>query len=523
MKTPSVDKPSTDNPRSAAESIAFVGMILGLILLDQLSKLWAIATLKNAPMLSWAWDTFRITYAENRGAFLSLGSQLPAHLRFTLMVVINGIVLLALTTFLFFNKELPRIYRIVLGVILAGGIGNLIDRVCYSGIVIDFLNIGIGPIRSGIFNLADVWVTAGVIGLFFLSFCTPRGASQQVDDAKPEETDGLPAKISTINSALLFLVTSFCCSALFPTASIADTVLYRAGKRGGQVAMTGKIVDYNSQKMIFRLNTPDTIKELEQERILAFDAFYIKQHQQAIEQMEKKEFEKANQSIKQALLAESRPWVRRELMALAVENAVNLQQWNTAALQYTAMKKSDPLSRNLDLIPLHWRTEKISDQDRQFAIRELGSPDATSRLISASWLLSQAEWKSKAESVLKELLYAPEEQIRNLARCQLWRVRLASGSPGDRELKRWENQLHQLPDSYWAGPKFLLAQGYEKQVQFDLAAARFLWLTIIDSRNLRLANEATIRAADNLASLGQEDSARRLREEAKRRFTFTPQ
>ncbi len=239
--------------------------------------------------------------------------------------------------------------------------------------------------------------------------------------------------------------------------------------------------------------------------------------------MEKKEFEKANQSIKQALLTESRAWVRRELMALAIESAINLQQWNRAALQYTAMITSDPLSRNLDLIPLHWRAEKIADQDRQFAIRELGSPDGTSRLISASWLLSQPEWKSKAESVLKELLYAPESNIRNLARCQLWRVRLASGSPSDRELNRWENQLHQLPDSYWAGPKFLLARGYEKQVQLDLAAARFLWLTIIDSRNLRLTNEATMRAAQNLTSLGQEDSARRLREEAKQRFTFTRQ
>ena len=47
--------------------------------------------------------------------------------------------------------------------ILAGGIGNLIDRATQNGLVTDFLNVGIGPVRTGIFNVADMAVTFGVI------------------------------------------------------------------------------------------------------------------------------------------------------------------------------------------------------------------------------------------------------------------------------------------------------------------------------------------------------------------------
>jgi len=45
--------------------------------------------------------------------------------------------------------------------LLAGGIGNLIDRLFHNGLVIDFLNVGIGPIRTGIFNVADMAIMAG--------------------------------------------------------------------------------------------------------------------------------------------------------------------------------------------------------------------------------------------------------------------------------------------------------------------------------------------------------------------------
>ena len=47
--------------------------------------------------------------------------------------------------------------------IFAGGASNLADRLLYDGYVVDFINIGIGSFRTGIFNIADVAITAGVV------------------------------------------------------------------------------------------------------------------------------------------------------------------------------------------------------------------------------------------------------------------------------------------------------------------------------------------------------------------------
>ena len=50
-----------------------------------------------------------------------------------------------------------------LALLLSGAVGNLIDRLRYDGLVIDFLNFGVGPLRSGIFNVADMAIMAGAL------------------------------------------------------------------------------------------------------------------------------------------------------------------------------------------------------------------------------------------------------------------------------------------------------------------------------------------------------------------------
>jgi signal peptidase II len=58
---------------------------------------------------------------------------------------------------------------ISLALIFAGGIGNIIDRLLFEKHVSDFINIGIGDLRTGIFNFADVYVTLGVISFLLFS------------------------------------------------------------------------------------------------------------------------------------------------------------------------------------------------------------------------------------------------------------------------------------------------------------------------------------------------------------------
>ena len=64
------------------------------------------------------------------------------------------------------------------GLLVSGAVGNLIDRVRFDGLVIDFLNVGLGPLRTGIFNVADMAIMAGA-ALVVLAPAARAGAGEQ--------------------------------------------------------------------------------------------------------------------------------------------------------------------------------------------------------------------------------------------------------------------------------------------------------------------------------------------------------
>ena len=107
-------------------------------------------------------DTFRLTYAENSGAFLSLGEALPDQIRSIIFIGGIGLLSLAAVWAALFARGLSRRQVIALSLIASGGIGNWIDRLTNDGRVTDFLNVGIGNLRTGVFNVADMVLMAGV-------------------------------------------------------------------------------------------------------------------------------------------------------------------------------------------------------------------------------------------------------------------------------------------------------------------------------------------------------------------------
>jgi signal peptidase II len=131
---------------------------------DQATKRYAIENLRGQPPVSYLGDTFRIQYAENPGAFLSLMGELSRQSRFWILTVANSVVMLVVAAYLLLIRNIDRLSLAALALIVAGGVGNLIDRIMWDGVVIDFLNLGIGPLRTGVFNVADMAITGG----FFL-------------------------------------------------------------------------------------------------------------------------------------------------------------------------------------------------------------------------------------------------------------------------------------------------------------------------------------------------------------------
>ena len=131
------------------------------ILIDQLSKVWAVSYLKSGPRFTYLFDTIRVLYAENHGAFLGLGTSLSPAMRFWIFTALVGIFLTALLVYVLIGKDIDRISLISLSLVLAGGFSNFIDRAMNNGGVVDFLNMGIGSLRTGIFNIADVYIMIG--------------------------------------------------------------------------------------------------------------------------------------------------------------------------------------------------------------------------------------------------------------------------------------------------------------------------------------------------------------------------
>jgi signal peptidase II len=136
---------------------------------DQATKAVAKEYLPRNEAMSFARDTFRLQYAENKGAFLSIGASLPENARDSLFTVGIGAIVFGILGYLLFVPALSHATTVALSLIAGGGLSNLIDRIAYGGYVIDFLNIGLGGLRTGIFNIADVAIMVGAIILIVRS------------------------------------------------------------------------------------------------------------------------------------------------------------------------------------------------------------------------------------------------------------------------------------------------------------------------------------------------------------------
>ena len=137
-------------------------LLLGCVGCDQATKLVARAHLSDGPSIEFLHDTVRLTYAENPGAFLGLGASLSRPARTLILQVGVSVLTLGLVLSAALWPRLTKPQVIALTLLGASGLGNLIDRILYDGRVTDFLNLGVGELRTGIFNVADVFGVVGV-------------------------------------------------------------------------------------------------------------------------------------------------------------------------------------------------------------------------------------------------------------------------------------------------------------------------------------------------------------------------
>lgn len=135
-------------------TILALAIAAAIILIDQLIKFFVSTGLKPVGTVSVIDGVFNLTYVENRGVAFGMFKDMR-----WFFVVLTSILIFAIIFYMFKKRPQSKLFYICAGMIIGGGIGNLIDRVLY-GYVVDYLSLSFFP---PVCNLADYCITIGVI------------------------------------------------------------------------------------------------------------------------------------------------------------------------------------------------------------------------------------------------------------------------------------------------------------------------------------------------------------------------
>ena len=147
-----------------------------LVLADQISKFIIRNNMNLYESIVVIPSFFNITYITNDG--MAFGINFPFGIYvFTTISIVFTIVLI---WYLWTIKDQHIVIRTAVGLIIAGAIGNLIDRL-FFGKVVDFLDFKIGDIHWYVFNFADSYVTVGMCIMLYDSFILEKKRQSQID------------------------------------------------------------------------------------------------------------------------------------------------------------------------------------------------------------------------------------------------------------------------------------------------------------------------------------------------------
>ncbi len=162
--------------------LAVTAVLVGL---DQLTKWLAVMYLRGGSDITVIPKILNLSYAENTGAAFSILSG-----ERWFLIVITAIVMIALMAFLLFGQfRHYKLFNISATLILAGGLGNLIDRVV-QGYVVDFFKTTF--MDFPVFNVADCFVVVGSV-LLLIFFCfvyEDKAPAEASDDTSTDNTPG---------------------------------------------------------------------------------------------------------------------------------------------------------------------------------------------------------------------------------------------------------------------------------------------------------------------------------------------
>lgn len=152
-----------NNQKNKRLLLCIISIII-LVIMDQLAKLWAVSRLENKEPIQLINNVLELYYLPNGNTGAAFGMLQGHQVLFLIIAIVISIVLLFIIYSMPFDKKY-RAITIILTFIIAGGIGNMIDRFRLN-YVIDFIYISI--INFPIFNVADMYVSVATTLLVIL-------------------------------------------------------------------------------------------------------------------------------------------------------------------------------------------------------------------------------------------------------------------------------------------------------------------------------------------------------------------
>ena len=153
----------------------FIALAIGVVIIaaDQMIKYFVNTGLKPVGEVSVIDGLFKLVYVENCGVAFGMFKDMR-----WIFVALTSVLLLIIIIYMFKKRPSGKFFYICAGLIIGGGIGNLIDRVIY-GYVIDYLSVSFFP---PVCNFADYCITIGVILLVIYIFFSSKFKSNKVEN-----------------------------------------------------------------------------------------------------------------------------------------------------------------------------------------------------------------------------------------------------------------------------------------------------------------------------------------------------
>ena len=303
-------------------------------------------------------------------------------------------------------------------------------------------------------------------------------------------------------------------------AQYSDEVVQRGSTPGSRITIRCQIIDYTGSKLTYKQSSANQPNELRSSNVITIRTAQTTAQKEGIKAFSEGKTRDAEFQFTEAVNAEPRVWMRREILSMMVRCALKRNDYLTAGSRFQLLFESDSETAHINLIPLLWNDAAAEGEARDAAVSWLNDERPIARLMAASWLFFDPDYSEKSLAVFNELARSPGDRIKQLASWQRLRFQIRAGDVTDFNLERWDTNLSKLEPALRAGPVFLLGRGYVVRQDFEIAAATFLKVPLVYDSEHPLCAESMVEAARALTRIGLRNDAAKLYSEVLDRYDY---